>query len=120
VDQTNEGTSKVTMTVQKQLANDTVRADRRDQAAAQARQALNTEAPGLGTPASRIAQAEMDMAKATAEEKSDPLNDELQAMRSVARTLEKLPRDVQDRVVTWLCNRLPPRIEGLGEMLARR
>lgn len=32
----------------------------------------------------------------------DPLNDELQAMRSIARTLEKLPYDARIRVVRWL------------------
>lgn len=51
---------------------------------------------------------------------ADPLNDELQAMRSVARTLEKLPRDAQERVITWLCNRLPPRLGfGYGDMAAK-
>lgn len=40
-------------------------------------------------------------------QQTDPLNDELQAMRSVARTLEKLPWEAQARVVTWLCNRHP-------------
>jgi hypothetical protein len=64
------------------------------------------------TPAAALFEA-LDVAQ----EKADPLNDELQAMRSVARTLEKLPRDAQDRVVTWLCNRLPPRFEGLGGRL---
>jgi hypothetical protein len=56
----------------------------------------------------RAQEAAMAMEGAT-QEKADPLNDELQAMRSVARTLEKLPRDVQERVITWLANRQPPR-----------
>jgi hypothetical protein len=38
---------------------------------------------------------------------ADPLNDELQAMRSVARTLEKLPYGAQVRVVDWLSSRFP-------------
>lgn len=62
-----------------------------------------------------------------AAKEADPLNDELQAMRSVARTLEKLPRDAQERVITWLANRQPPRMSQgynemarAGEMLAQR
>lgn len=42
-----------------------------------------------------------------AEPPGDDLNDELQAMRSMARTLEKLPPAAADRVLTWLCNRMP-------------
>lgn len=53
--------------------------------------------------AGAMAMAEMAAsATAVAEEKSDPLNDELQAMRSVARTLEKLDPPARTRVVEWV------------------
>jgi len=42
---------------------------------------------------------------ASPKDEPDPLNDELQAMRSVARTLEKLDEPARLRVLAWCTGR---------------
>jgi hypothetical protein len=52
-----------------------------------------------------------------AEPPGDDLNDELQAMRSMARTLEKLDYEARQRVLNWLLHRNapPPGLVGLAQ-----
>ena len=47
-------------------------------------------------------------AEATEKDAPDPLNDELQAMRSVARVIEKLDEAARLRVMAWLTGRYLP------------
>ncbi|MCA1824429.1 MAG: hypothetical protein LC640_09250 [Frankia sp.] len=63
---------------------------------------------GLASPAAMEIAAEMA-------KDADPLNDELQAMRSIARTLDKLPYEAAQRVLTWLNGRTAARILGLAQ-----
>lgn len=59
----------------------------------------------LGQPAGLKSEMAAKLEAEDAAKDSDGLNDELQAMRSVARTLEKLPYQAQARVVNWLFSR---------------